>query len=89
MFRYSTIIRELALNLAKVIFTLQQTQSHSAQQTIHTPFHGKSKLPLFAYLFVNYIYFIPLFWKYTLSITDMLPHNRTINNDVISPNVLT
>jgi len=48
MFRSSTIIRELALKLAK-----------NAQHATHTPFH------------------------------DMLPHNRIINNDEISPNVLT
>jgi hypothetical protein len=70
MFRSSTIIRELALNLAKVIFMLK----HSVKLRLYllcvcvaachriacvTPFH------------------------------DMLPHNRIINNDVISPNVLT
>ena len=75
MFRSSTIIRKLALNLAKVILTLKHSVKlrryllcgcvaacrgiHSAQHTTHTPFH------------------------------DMLPHNRIINNDVISPNVLT
>jgi len=59
MFRSSTIIRELAQNLAKVIFTQNATLSHSAQHATHTPFH------------------------------DMLPYNRIINNDVISPNVLT
>ena len=61
MFRYSTNIRELALNLAEVIFILKHSLewSHSAQHATHTPFH------------------------------DMLPHNRIINNDVISPNVLT
>ena len=54
MFRSSTIIRELALNLAKVIFML------------------KHSVKLRRYLCGS-----------------MLPHNRIINNDVISPNVLT
>jgi hypothetical protein len=53
MFRSSTIIREPALNLAKVIFML----THSVKLR-----------------------------RYLLC---MLPHNRIINNDVISPNVLT
>ena len=53
MFRSSTIIRELALNLAKVIFTLK----HSV--------------------------------KLMRLCGSMLLHNRIINNDVISPNVLT
>ena len=66
MFRSSTIIRELALNLAKVTFTLKHSVKlrryllcGCAQHTTHTPFN------------------------------DMLPHNRIINNDVISPNILT
>ena len=59
MFRSSTIVREFALNLAKVIFTLKHSVLHAAQNATHTPFH------------------------------DMLPHNRIINNDVTSPNVLT
>ena len=58
MFRSSTIIRELALNLAKVIFTL------------------KRSVKLRRYLLCG-------------CVTAMLPHNRIINNDVISPNVLT
>ena len=54
MFRCSTIIRELALNLAKVIFMLE----HSV--------------------------------KFIMRLCgSKLPHNRIINNDVISPNVLT
>ena len=54
MFRSSTIIRELALNLAKVIFMLK----HSV--------------------------------KFIMRLCgNMLPHNRIINNEAISPNVLT
>ena len=62
MFRSSTIIREPALNVTKVIFMLKHSvlyAVHSAQHTTLTPFH------------------------------EMLPHNRIINNDVISPKVLT
>ena len=57
MFRPSTIIRDLALNLVKVIFMLK----HSVRLR-----------------------------RYLLCSCDsMLPHNSIINNDVISPNVLT
>ena len=75
MFRSSTIIRELALNLAKVIFMLKHSVKlgryllcgcvaacHGMACVLHathTPYH------------------------------EMLPHNRIINNYVISPNVLT
>ena len=73
MFRSSTIIRELALNMAKVIFMLKRSVKlrryllcgcvaacHGMACVLqHTPFR------------------------------DMLPHNRITNNDVISPNVLT
>ena len=58
MFRSSTFIRELALDLDKVIFTL------------------KHSMKLRPYLLGG-------------CVADMLPHNRIINNDVISPNVLT
>ena len=66
MFRSSTIIRELELNMAKVMFTLKHSVKlrryllySCARHATHTPFH------------------------------DMLPHNRIISNDVISPKVLT
>jgi len=58
MFRSSTIIRELALTLAKVIFML------------------KHSVKLRRYVCMR-------LWG------SMLPHNRVINNDVISPNVIT
>ena len=58
MFRSSTIIRELALNLAKVIFTLK---------------HSVKLRRLFIMRLCG----------------SMLPHNRIINNDLFSPNVLT
>ena len=62
MFRSSTIIRELALNLAKVIFTLKHWV----------------KLRRYVYLLCGCV----------AACCSMLPHNRVINNDVISPNVL-
>ena len=58
MFRSSTIIRELVLNPAKVIFML------------------KHSVKLRRYVCMRLC-------------GSMLPHNRIINNDVISPNVLT
>ena len=58
MFRSSTIIRETAMNLAKVMFIL------------------KYSVKLHRYLLCG-------------CVAPMLPHNRIINNDVISPNVLT
>jgi len=75
MFRSSRIIREPALNLAKVLFMLKNSVKlrcyllcgcvaayHGMAYVLHAthkPFH------------------------------DMLLHNRIINNNVISPNVLT
>ena len=61
MLRSSTIIRELALNLAKVIFML------------------KHSVKLRRYLLCDCV----------AACHNMLPHNRIIYNDVISPNVLT
>ena len=58
MFRSSIITRELALNLAKVIFMLKT--------------FGEIRS-----LFIMRL------------CGSMLPHNRIINNDVISPKVLT
>ena len=58
MFRSSTIIRELALNLANVIFMLKTFGEITS-------------------LFIMRL------------CGSMLPHNRIINNDVISPNFLT
>ena len=61
MFRSSTIIRELALNLTKVIFML------------------KHSVKLRRYLLCGCV----------AACCSMLPHNYIINNEVISPNVLT
>ena len=58
MFRSSTIIREPALNLAKVI--------------IYVKTFGE----------ITSLFIMRLCGS-------MLPHNRILNNDVISPNVLT
>ena len=86
MFRSSTIIRELALSLAKVIFML------------------KNLVKLGRYLLcccvaachemacVLYAVQMRLHSAQHTTHTafhDMLPHNRIINNEVISTNVLT
>jgi hypothetical protein len=61
MFCSSTIIRELALSMAKVMFML------------------KHSVKLRRYLLCCCV----------AACCSMLPHNRIINNDVTSPNVLT
>jgi hypothetical protein len=68
MFRSSTIITELALNLAEVIFMLKHSVElrHYLLCGCVAACHGVACV-----------------------LHDMLPHNRIINNDVISPNVLT
>ena len=81
MFRSSTIIRELALNLAKVIFML------------------KNSVELRRYLLCMHLLIMHDVQNATLSYSaqhathtpfhEMLPHNRIINKDVVSPNVLT
>ena len=60
MFRSSIIIRELAVNLTKVIFVL------------------KYSVKLRRYLLYGFV----------AACCSMLPHNRIIHDDVISPNVL-
>ena len=67
MFRSSTVIRELVLNLAKVIFML------------------KHSVKLRRYLLCGCVAACN---EMACVLHDMLPHNRTINNDVIPPNVL-
>ena len=75
MFRSSTIIRELALNQAKVMFMLK----HSVKLRRYllcgcvAACHGMAC--------VLHKTYTPFF--------DMMPHNLIINNDLISPNVLT
>ena len=76
MFRSSTMVRELSLNLANVIFMLK----HSAELPRYllcgcvAGCHGMACV---------------LYAVQNAQQTHMLPHNRIINNDVISPNVLT
>ena len=76
MFRYLTIIRELALNLAKFIFILKHSVELrryllcgcvAAQHTMACVLHAvhATHTPFH----------------------DILPHNRIIYNDVIPPNV--
>ena len=78
----SRIIRELALNLAKVIFTLK----HSVKLRRYllcdcvAACHAMACV-LYAVQNAQHTTHTPFH--------DMLPHNRIINNDVISPNVLT
>ena len=80
MFRSSTIIRELALNVAKVIFTLKLAVKLRRYLLCGcvTACHGKAC--------VLYVVHAAQHTKQT-PFHDMLPHNCIINNDVISPNV--
>jgi hypothetical protein len=81
MFRSSTIIRELALNLAKFIFTLK----HSVKLRCYLlcgcvrACHGMACV-LDAVQNAQHVIHTPFH--------DMLSHNRIINKDVISSNVL-
>jgi len=82
MFRSSTIIRKLALTLAKVTLMLK----HSVKLRCYllcscvAAYHGMTCM-LYAVQNAQHT-------THT-SLHDMLPHNRIINNNVISPNVLT
>jgi hypothetical protein len=82
MFRPSTIIRKPALNLAKGIYILK----HSVKLRRNllcgcvTACNGMACV-LHAVHSAQYATRTPF--------QDMLPHNRIIYNDVISPNVLT
>jgi len=81
MFRSSTIKREPALNLAKVIFMLK----HSVKLRRFLLFgcvaacHGMA-----------FVWYAVQHAQHTTHkpFHDMLSHNRIIKNDVISPNVL-
>ena len=74
MFRSSTFISELAPNLAKVIFILKLLVKLRRYLLCGcmAACHGMARV-----LHATHTPF-----------HDMLPHNRIINNDVISPNVL-
>ena len=82
MFRSSTIIRERTLNLAKVIFTLQLSVKLCRYLLCGCveACHGMV-CALYAVHSAQPTKHTPF--------SDMLPHNRIINNDVISPKVLT
>jgi len=79
MFRSSTIIRELALNLAKVIFKLK----YSAKLRRYllcgcvAVCNGMACVLSHSAQHTTHTPF-----------RDMLPHNRIINNDVITLNIL-
>ena len=82
MFRSSIIIRELAMNLAKFIFTLKHSVNLHRYLLCGcvTACHGIACV-LYAVSNAQLTTQKPFH--------DMLPHNRVINNDVISPNFLT
>ena len=77
MFRSSTIIRELALNLAKVIFMLK----HSVKLRRYLLCVCVAACKEMAYVFYSAQH------ATHTPFHDMLPHNLIINKDVISPNV--
>ena len=87
MFRSSTIIRELALNIAKVIFTLK----HSVKLHRYLLFDCVTASHCMAcfYAVQNATQSHSAQHKTHTPFRDMLKHNLIINNDVISPNVLT
>ena len=82
MFPSSTIIRELALNLAKVIFTLKLSVKLRRYLLCGcvAACHG-----------IACVFYAVQNAQHTThtSFHDMLPHNHIINNDVIQLNVLT
>ena len=80
MFRSSTIIRELALNLAKVIFTLK----HLVKLRRYLFCGCVAACPSI----VCVLYAVHSHNTHT-PFHDTLSHNRIINNDVISQTVLT
>jgi hypothetical protein len=82
MFRSSTIIRELALNLAKVMFMLKNSVKLCRYLLCRcvVACQGMACV-LYAVQNAQHTTHTPFHV--------MLPHNRIINNDVISPNVLT
>jgi len=118
MFRSSTIIRELALNLPKFIFTLKHSVKlrpqllcgcvaachgmacvfYAVQNVTHI--HGMACV-IYAVQNVTHIHGVAcalyavqkasrILHNIKKNTThDILPHNGIINNDVISPNVLT
>ena len=102
MFRSSTIIRELALNLPKFIFTLKHSVKLRPQLLCGcvAACHGMACV-FYAVQNVTHIHGVAcalyavqkasrILHNIKKNTThDILPHNGIINNDVISPNVLT
>ena len=88
MFRSSTITRKLVLNLAKFIFTLK----HSVKLRRYllcgcvAACHGMACV---LHAVQNTTESQSAQQTTHTQFHDMLPHNRIINNDVTSPNVLT
>jgi hypothetical protein len=78
MFRSSTIIREPALNLTKVIFNLKHSVKLCRYLLCGCVAACQGMACVFCAVHTT-----------NTPLHDMLPHNRIINNDVISPNVLT
>ena len=88
MFRSSTIIRELALNLAKVIFMLK----HSVELRrclLCSCVAACHEIACVLYAVQNATESHSAQHKTYTPFHDMLLHYRIINNDVISRNVLT
>ena len=81
MFRSSTIIKELALNLAKVICMLKYSVKlhHYLLCGCVAAFHGMACV----------LYAVQNATKSHTPFHDKLPHNSIINKDIIAPNVLT
>jgi hypothetical protein len=88
MFWFSTIIRELVQNLAKVIFMLKHSVKlcHYLLCGCVAACHG---MECVLYAAQNATQSHSAQRTTYMPFNDMLPHNRIINNDVISPNVLT
>ena len=82
MFRSTTIIRELALNPTKVIFMLKHSVKLRRYMLFSSvaAFH-RAACVLHAVHSAHHATHTPFH--------HMLPHNLTINNDVMSPNILT
>ena len=87
MFRSSTIIRDLALNLAKVIFILQPSVKlhHYLLCGYVAACHGMACV---LHAVQNATQSHSAQHATHTPYHDMLPHNSIINNDVISPNGL-
>ena len=87
MFWSSTIIRKLALNLSKVILTLKHSVKLRLIYYAVVWQHVMEWRVLCAVQNVTRVAFCTAHKH--MPFYGMLPHNHIINNDVISPNVLT